>query len=115
MTAEIREKDYVSTDAVHSHVGDPIIQVRNLSVTYDAKNALNSVSTTISSNEIVAIMGRNGAGKSSLLKSLAGISDLSSGAVVVSGTNPQNKGRAFYTFCRSSRQKPEFMPRGTRP
>jgi len=80
----------VSTDAVHSHVGDPIIQVRNLSVTYDAKNALNSVSTTISSNEIVAIMGRNGAGKSSLLKSLAGISDLSSGAVVVSGTNPQN-------------------------
>ena len=90
MTAEIREKDYVSTDAVHSHVGDPIIQVRNLSVTYDGKNALNSVSTTISSNEIVAIMGRNGAGKSSLLKSLAGISDLSSGAVVVSGTNPQN-------------------------
>ena len=90
MTAEIREKDYVSTDAVHSLVGDPIIQVRKLSVTYDGKNALNSVSTTISSNEIVAIMGRNGAGKSSLLKSLAGISDLSSGAVVVSGTNPQN-------------------------
>ena len=90
MTAEIREKDYEPTQAVKSQAGDPIIQVRNLSVTYDGKNALNSVSTTISSNEIVSIMGRNGAGKSSLLKSLAGISDLSSGTVVVSGTNPQN-------------------------
>ena len=90
MTAEIREKDYVSTDAVHSNAGDPIIQVRNLSVTYDGKHALNSVSATISGNEIVAIMGRNGAGKSSLLKSLAGISELSSGSVDVSGSNPRN-------------------------
>jgi energy-coupling factor transport system ATP-binding protein len=90
MTAEIREKDYVSTDPVHSNAGDPIIQVRNLSVTYDGKSALNSVSTTISTNEIVAIMVRNGAGKSSLLKSLAGISELSSGSVDVSGSNPRN-------------------------
>ena len=90
MTAEIREKDYVSTDAVHSNAGDPIIQVRNLSVTYDGKSALNSVSATISGNEIVAIMGRNGAGKSSLLKSLAGVSNLSSGSVDVSGSDPRN-------------------------
>jgi len=35
-------------------------------------------------------MGRNGAGKSSLLKSLAGISQLATGFVDVSGFNPQN-------------------------
>jgi energy-coupling factor transport system ATP-binding protein len=63
--------------------------VRDLSVTYAGKPALKSVSTTIFSNEIVAIMGRNGAGKSSFLKSLAGILDLSSGSVAVSGFNPQ--------------------------
>ena len=90
MTAQIREKDYAPLDAVTSSPGDPIIKVQDLSVTYEGKHALKSVSATISSNEIVAIMGRNGAGKSSLLKSLAGISELSSGAVKVSGLNPQN-------------------------
>jgi energy-coupling factor transport system ATP-binding protein len=90
MTTEIREKDYAPLDAVTSSPGDPIIKVQDLSVTYEGKLALKSVSATISSNEIVAIMGRNGAGKSSLLKSLAGISELSSGAVEVSGLNPQN-------------------------
>ena len=90
MTTEIREKDYAPLDAVTSSPGDPIIKVQDLSVTYEGKHALKSVSTTMSSNEIVAIMGRNGAGKSSLLKSLAGISELSSGAVEVSGLNPQN-------------------------
>jgi energy-coupling factor transport system ATP-binding protein len=90
MTAQIRDKEYVPSDVVTSASGSPIIKVRDLSVTYDGNHALKSVSTTISSNEIVAIMGRNGAGKSSLLKSLAGISDLSSGSVDVSGSNPQN-------------------------
>ena len=90
MTAEIREKDYVPSDVVTPPLGSPIINVRDLSVTYDGKQALKSVSTTISSNEIVAIMGRNGAGKSSLLKSLAGISSLSTGSVDVAGSNPQN-------------------------
>jgi energy-coupling factor transport system ATP-binding protein len=94
MTAQIRDKDYVHRDPVEYSTGDSIISVRNLSVTYDGKPALKSLSATIFSNEIVAIMGRNGAGKSSLLKSLAGISDLSSGSVDVSGFNPQNlKGR----------------------
>jgi energy-coupling factor transport system ATP-binding protein len=90
MTAQIRDKDYVHRDPVEYSTGDSIINVRNLSVTYDGKPALKSLSATIFSNEIVAIMGRNGAGKSSLLKSLAGISDLSSGSVDVSGFNPQN-------------------------
>jgi energy-coupling factor transport system ATP-binding protein len=90
MTAEVRAKNYAPRSAVTSPLGDPIIKVQDLSVTYDGKHALKSVSATISSNEIVAIMGRNGAGKSSLLKSLAGISELSSGAVEVSGLNPQN-------------------------
>jgi energy-coupling factor transport system ATP-binding protein len=90
MTAEIRTKDYVPSDVATSFLGDPIITVRDLSLAYDGKSALKSVNATIASNEIVAIMGRNGAGKSSLLKSLAGISVLSSGSVDVSGANPQS-------------------------
>jgi len=89
MTADIRGKEYVEKVATRMQIGETIIKVIDLSVTYDAKPALKSVSATISSNEIVAIMGRNGAGKSSLLKSLAGISQLATGFVDVAGFNPQ--------------------------
>jgi len=89
MTADIRGKKYVEKNADPAQIGETIIKVSDLSVTYDAKPALKSVSATISSNEIVAIMGRNGAGKSSLLKSLAGISQLATGFVDVAGINPQ--------------------------
>jgi energy-coupling factor transport system ATP-binding protein len=89
MTTDVREKEYVPIEIATPPSGDSIIKVRDLSVTYDGKQALKSVTATISSNEIVAVMGRNGAGKSSLLKSLAGISQLSSGSVDVSGFNPQ--------------------------
>jgi energy-coupling factor transport system ATP-binding protein len=90
MTAEIRDKEYTLADITHNEKGDQIIHVRDLSVTYHGKSALNSVSASIFTNEIVAIMGRNGAGKSSLLKSLAGIADVSDGTVDVAGLNPQN-------------------------
>jgi len=110
MTEEIRYKDYVPSDAVTSQVGDPIIKVRDISVTYDGKTALRSVSANISSNEIVAIMGRNGAGKSSLLKSIAGISDVSTGSVDISGSNPKNlKGKERRTSIGFIPQEPSDL------
>jgi energy-coupling factor transport system ATP-binding protein len=110
MTAQIRDNDYVQSEVVTSSTGDPLISVRNLSVTYEGKPALKSVSASILSNEIVAIMGRNGAGKSSLLKSLAGISDLSSGSVDVSGFNPQNlKGKERRTSIGFIPQEPSDL------
>jgi energy-coupling factor transport system ATP-binding protein len=110
MTAQIRDNDYVQNEVVTSSTGDPLINVRNLSVRYEGKPALKSVSASILSNEIVAIMGRNGAGKSSLLKSLAGISDLSSGSVDVSGVNPQNlKGKERRTSIGFIPQEPSDL------
>jgi energy-coupling factor transport system ATP-binding protein len=110
MTAEIRDKEYVPSDVITARPGVPIITVKNLSVTYDGKAALKSVSSTFASNEIVAIMGRNGAGKSSLLKSLAGISKVSSGTVDVTGSNPQNlKGKERRTSIGFIPQEPSDL------
>jgi energy-coupling factor transport system ATP-binding protein len=50
---------------------------------------VNSLSATIYENEIVAIMGRNGAGKSSLLRAIAGVSDNAAGQVIVNGIDSQ--------------------------
>jgi energy-coupling factor transport system ATP-binding protein len=110
MTAEIRDKEYTLADITHKEKGDQIIRVRDLSVTYDGKSALKSVSASIFTNEIVAIMGRNGAGKSSLLKSLAGIADVSDGTVDVSGLNPQNlKGKERRTSIGFIPQEPSDL------
>ena len=90
LTADIREREFVLVEAVSSKSSDIAISFNNVSVEYDGKHALKSVSANFFSNEIVGIMGRNGAGKSSLLKSLAGISQLANGSVDVAGFNPQN-------------------------
>jgi len=110
LTADIRDRDFVPQKEIPQLVGDPIIHIKDLSVSYEGKQALKNISATISSNEIVAVMGRNGAGKSSLLKSLAGISHLSTGSVDVLGLNPQNlKGKERRTSIGFIPQEPSDL------
>ncbi|WP_155973180.1 phosphate ABC transporter ATP-binding protein PstB [Streptococcus ruminantium] len=48
----------------------PILQVKDLSVYYNKKRALNSVSIDFYPNEITALIGPSGSGKSTLLRSI---------------------------------------------
>ena len=50
-----------------------MLEVANLSVTYGQHRALDGVALTVGRGEIVTILGANGAGKTSLLKAIAGI------------------------------------------
>lgn len=52
-----------------------MLECRDLSVFYGPHHALDGVSIKIKQGEIVAILGANGAGKSSLLKAIAGLID----------------------------------------
>ncbi len=52
------------------------------------KKALKGVSFTISRGEIVALLGRNGSGKSTMIKMLAGILHPDSGSIRVLGMDP---------------------------
>lgn len=49
-----------------------LVQVENLSVRYGAKTVLSQVSLTVEPGEIVTIVGPNGSGKTSLLRSIIG-------------------------------------------
>jgi len=65
-----------------------MLEVRNLAVQYGAHPALNDVSLSVDSGEIVVILGANGAGKSSLLKAIAGTSEGTvSGGVSLDGSD----------------------------
>ena len=51
-----------------------MLKVDNLSVAYGQHRALDNVSVQIAKGEVVVILGANGAGKSSLLRTIAGLS-----------------------------------------
>ena len=65
-----------------------VANTAKLSIGYDGVVALRSVDLTVQAGEIVAVMGRNGAGKSSLLSAFAGLVAPAAGAVDVGGVTP---------------------------
>ena len=67
------------------------LEVRNLTVYYDAVLALDNISLTLSEGEIVAMIGPNGAGKSTALKAICGLLKHKSGEVLFRGENINGK------------------------
>jgi zinc transport system ATP-binding protein len=61
------------------------LRVRDLSVHYPGRVALDSVSLTIEKSTVVAILGSNGSGKSTLVKACLGIAPIHSGEVELFG------------------------------
>lgn len=65
---------------------DVALEVDNLSVTYGHVEAVRGASLTVGKGEVVALLGANGAGKTSLLRALSGLAPRR-GAVRVMGTD----------------------------
>ncbi len=65
-----------------------MISIRNLSVEFSAKTLLDNISYVINRRDRIALVGKNGAGKSTMLKIIAGLQRPSSGGVdVASGVS----------------------------
>jgi urea transport system ATP-binding protein len=62
-----------------------VLDVRNLNVAYGQSQVLHGVNFTVTPGEIVAVVGRNGMGKSTLMKSLIGVMPARSGQVLIDG------------------------------
>ena len=67
-----------------------MLSVKDLDLFYGDAQALSSVSLEVPKGEIVAIIGANGAGKSSLIRTIAGIEKPRSGEITFSGKKIQN-------------------------
>jgi branched-chain amino acid transport system ATP-binding protein len=63
-----------------------MLEVTDLSVRYGSVEALHDVSIKVEAGQLVAILGANGSGKSTVLRAISGITKAASGRIALGGT-----------------------------
>lgn len=86
----------------------PLLQVRNLEAWYGESKALHGISFDLWEGEVVTLLGRNGAGKTSTLRSIMGLLRRKSGEIRFRGQDisqspPEAVARAGLAYCPEER------------
>ncbi|MEY3165235.1 MAG: hypothetical protein RLZZ270_974 [Actinomycetota bacterium] len=63
----------------------PLVELRDIRVSFGGLHAVDGVTLTLNPGEVVALVGGNGAGKSTLIHTLAGAHPADSGQILVNG------------------------------
>ena len=77
-----------------------MIELNNVKKSYGSTKALQGVNLSLETGKIIGIAGENGSGKSTLLKSIAGVSPIDSGSILIDGT----------PVCRKHAEKIAYLP-----
>ena len=64
-----------------------MLVIRDLDVHYDAAQVLFALNLDVEDGELIALLGTNGGGKSTLLRAIAGLTSPSTGAIFLDGTD----------------------------
>ncbi len=64
-----------------------ILEIKNLSVNFGGIKAVNNISMSVEEGKIVTLIGANGAGKSTILRSVSGIVKPQAGEILLDGQN----------------------------
>ncbi|MBI3700751.1 MAG: ABC transporter ATP-binding protein [Afipia sp.] len=91
-----------------SNAATPVLSVKNLEAWYGESHILHGIDFDVRQGEVVTLLGRNGAGKTSTLKSIMGIMTKRTGSVVFEGKEiirlPSDKiARLGVAFCPEER------------
>lgn len=62
-----------------------LLSLQNLSLTFDEQRLLSDINLDVAAGEKIAVVGANGAGKSSLLRTIAGLHRVYSGSLTIDG------------------------------
>lgn len=88
----VREQDMPTTDdsvqmmTVSSRLGKKLIELADVSKSFDGKRVIDDFSYNIKRNDRIGIIGRNGAGKSTLMNLIAGVLQPDEGTVEIGST-----------------------------
>src|SRR5579859_4852514 len=63
----------------------PLLEVSAVRARYGSIEALKGISLTVGEGEVVTLIGSNGAGKSTTLRSISGLTPASSGKIMFAG------------------------------
>jgi branched-chain amino acid transport system ATP-binding protein len=69
---------------------ETLLEIRDLEITYGFIKAVKKVSMVIPKGSIVAILGSNGAGKTSTIRAISGLNKVASGKIIFNGEEIQN-------------------------
>jgi urea transport system ATP-binding protein len=68
-------------------MSDVILSTEGISASYETSRILHNISFNVHSDDIIALIGRNGVGKTTLLKCIAGINKLDAGTINFLGSS----------------------------
>jgi len=81
--------------------GEPLLDVRGLEVAYGPVRAVQGIDLRVHPGETVALLGANGAGKTSTLRTIAGLRRPSAGTIRFAGSDI--RGRRPHRLARRTR------------
>lgn len=87
-----------------------MLQVQNITKKYGSRAILKDITFTINPGERVAIVGRNGCGKTTMMQILSGSMRPNSGSISFFGNNPLKKHSLFKKYCGYVPQNSPLLP-----
>jgi bacitracin transport system ATP-binding protein len=91
-------------------MGDFIIETRQLTKVYGEQIAVNAVDLHVRQGTIYGLLGRNGAGKTTIMKMILGLTKAASGTITVFGTTLKGQEKRIYPRIGAIIEKPGFYP-----
>jgi branched-chain amino acid transport system ATP-binding protein len=63
-------------------MSNPVLEIKNLEIDYGIVKAVKGINMRVEKGTIVAILGANGAGKTSTIRSVSGMAKVKSGKII---------------------------------
>lgn len=75
-----------------------LVEIKNISKSYDKKEVINNLSLSIESGKIIGLLGKNGSGKTTLIKLMNDLLTLDSGEILIDGNKVGTKTKAVVSY-----------------
>ena len=85
MSGSVQAEAPVAPSAIRPDIAAPVLKVDAIRVGYGQSEVIGGLSLEAAPNEILAVMGRNGMGKTTLFKALVGILPIRGGSITLAG------------------------------
>lgn len=92
------------------HMNDFVIETKQLTKIYGKQTVVSNVSLHVKKGRIYGLLGRNGAGKTTIMKMILGLTPITSGQVDVFGKNIKGREKRVFPRIGAMIETPGFYP-----